>query len=70
LLYETFGINQKDKSLKAQLKRSELSALSNMTTSNASRVLSDLSKSEVIKIEQRNIKILQIEKLMNISLRG
>jgi len=70
LLYETFGINQKDKSLKAQLKRSELSALSNMTTSNVSRVLSELSKSKVIKIEQRNIKILQIAKLMNISLRG
>ncbi len=70
LLYETFGNTNNDKSLKVQLKRSELASLSNMTTSNASRILSDLSKSKVIKVEQRKIKILQLDKLFNISLRG
>lgn len=70
LIHNTFGISQKDQSLNVQFKRSELAALSNMTTSNVSRMLSDLSKSNLIELEHRKIRIVRMEKLQNISLIG
>ena len=39
------------------LKRSDLAGLSNMTTSNAIRVLSSFDKEKLVDIDQRSIKI-------------
>lgn len=71
LLHEKYGFcGHKQNILDARLKRSEIAALSNMTTSNAIRILSDLAKSAIISLDHRKIKILNMKELQNISLRG
>ena len=70
LLHNTFGVHQHDQALNVQLKRSEIGALSNMTASNASRVLADFAKSNWIDIDHRKIWIRQIDKLKHISTLG
>jgi CRP-like cAMP-binding protein len=72
LLYlrETYGDTVSDNSVGAELKRGDIAALSNMTTANAIRTLSEFSKDGLISIEKRKIFIdqRQINELSTISL--
>ena len=52
------------------MKRADMAALANMTQANAIRILSDFSKENLLEIEKREIKILQLERLQKISQLG
>ena len=67
LLKDVYGLLADNESLTVSLKRSELASLSNMTTSNAIRVLSAFSKEKLIELDRRNIKIKNISGLKKIS---
>ncbi|WP_104405733.1 Crp/Fnr family transcriptional regulator [Prevotella sp. MGM2] len=69
LLYlkDVYGITPKDKSLSIHLTREDLAALSNMTTSNAIRTLSNFAEEGIIMTEGKDIVILNEEKLARIS---
>lgn len=56
--------------LAIKLKRSDLAALANMTTSNITRVLSSFNKENLIEVNQRDIKILNFKGLKDISVFG
>lgn len=56
--------------LNVLLSREEIGKLSNMTTSNAIRTLSDLQQEKIIKIDGRQITILDEEKLEHLALIG
>ena len=67
ILYDIYGVESDGQTLKAKLKRAEFGALSNMTTSNAIRVLSALSKDGIIQLDKRTIKIIKEPALRGIS---
>lgn len=69
LLSEVFGI-EPDKMLKVEMKRSDIASLSNMTPSNATRVLSDFSKEHLISVNYRRIYLMDINALHFISANG
>jgi len=69
-LLNTFGTLDDQGTIDAALKRTELAALSNMSTANAIRFLSVFSKEHLIEIDNRKIKILNLKALENISLLG
>ena len=69
-VHSVYGENVIDQSLDVALKRSDLAALSNMTTANAIRTLSELSKEGVIRSDKRKIHILSMPQLRAISLQG
>lgn len=56
--------------LNADLKRSELAALSNMTTANAIRTLSEFSQDQLVKVRGRKIEIIDLPGLRKISQLG
>ncbi len=56
--------------LAVSLKRLDLAALSNMTVSNVSRVLSSFSKEKLIEINKRDIKIKNLKALKDLSVFG
>lgn len=66
-LKDTYGLEKDEKTIKVYLSREDIANLSNMTTSNAIRTLSAFSSEEVISIDGRKIKILDITKLERIS---
>ncbi len=66
-LKDTYGLEKDEKTIKVYLSREDIANLSNMTTSNAIRTLSAFSSEEVISIDGRKIKILDIAKLERIS---
>ena len=69
LLSKTYGFCQHDKNMiNVQMKRSEIAALSNMTTTNAVRVLSELIQSQIISMKDGNISILNMQALKNSSM--
>ncbi len=72
LLYvnETYGVSPGSQSLSVNLKRSDLGALSNMSTANAIRTLSEFVKSELVEVDGRQIEILNLPELRKISLIG
>ncbi|MCK5400742.1 MAG: winged helix-turn-helix domain-containing protein, partial [Flavobacteriaceae bacterium] len=53
--------------LNVSLKRSDLASLANMTTANAIRVLSSFSKENLVDVNRRNIKIIDLKVLKDIS---
>lgn len=65
-LKDTYGV-EKDQSLKVLLSREDIANLSNMTTSNAIRTLSSFSSENIIAIEGRRIRILDMYELERIS---
>lgn len=69
-IQEEFGESLLDGSLNMSIKRSDLAALANMTTSNAIRTLSELVDSQIVRVEKRKITILSPNHLRSISLRG
>lgn len=70
LLKEKYGFEHDGVSLRAYLSREDIANLSNMTTSNAIRTLSNFSSEKVIAIDGRKIKILDLQKLERISKLG
>src|SRR5690606_11024652 len=70
LVKEIYGTWTDQETLNAPLKRSDLAALSNMTTANAIRILSSFSKENLIELDKRNIKIKNLKALQDISVFG
>ncbi len=69
-LKDTYGLEADEKTLKVYLLREDLANLSNMTTSNAIRTLSNFSDEHIIALDGRKIKILDLPTLEKISERG
>jgi len=68
-LKKTYGVDEENK-LQVLLSRDDLANLANMTTSNAIRTLSNFIEEGVIKVEGKQIKIINITELKKISERG
>ena len=66
-LKETYGLEEDESTLSIYLSREDLANLSNMTTSNAIRTLSNFATEKLITIDGRKIKIIDEEKLKKIS---
>lgn len=66
-LIETYGFEQDQATLNIYLSREDLANLSNMTTSNAIRTLSNFSNEKLIAVDGRKIKILDEVNLRRIS---
>ena len=66
LVQDVYG-SRPDNSLKISLKRSDLAALTSMTTANVIRMLSAFAKENVINVNRRIIKIIDMEALKRIS---
>ena len=70
LTNEVYGTLPDNETLNAPFKRSDLAALSNMTTSNAIRVLSSFAQDNIVEVDQRYIKIKDLKALKEISVFG
>lgn len=66
-LKESYGLEEDGSTLSIYLSREDLANLSNMTTSNAIRTLSQFATERLITIDGRKIKIIGEEKLKKIS---
>ena len=67
VLKDTYGFDTDGKTISVCLSREDIANLSNMTTSNAIRTLSNLASEEIIALEGRKIMILDCNKLERIS---
>ncbi|MDX9811235.1 MAG: Crp/Fnr family transcriptional regulator [Bacteroidales bacterium] len=67
LLRDTYGTEPDGKTIRAMLSREDIAHLSNMTTSNAIRTLSNMAAEKLIQIEGRRLMILNNTKLEHIS---
>lgn len=67
MLGSIYGYENDGKTINASLSRNDIAHLSNMTTSNAIRTLSNLASEGLIRIKGRKISILNIENLERIS---
>ena len=66
-LKDSYGLEEDGATLSIYLSREDLANLSNMTTSNAIRTLSQFATERLITIDGRKIKIIEEEKLKKIS---
>lgn len=66
-LKDSYGLEEDESTLSIYLSREDLANLSNMTTSNAIRTLSQFATEKLITIDGRKIKIIEEEKLKRIS---
>ena len=66
-LKDTYGVEEDGFTLSIYLSREDLANLSNMTTSNAIRTLSNFASEKLIAIDGRKIKLIDEEKLKKIS---
>ena len=66
-LKESYGLEEDGCTLSIYLSREDLANLSNMTTANASRTLSNFAAEKIIAIDGRKIKIIEGHKLEQIS---
>ncbi len=66
-LKETYGLEEDGATINIYLAREDLANLSNMTTSNAIRTLSNFVNERIITIDGRKIKIIDEERLHKIS---
>ena len=64
---DTYGVEEDQFTLSIYLSREDLANLSNMTTSNAIRTLSNFATEKLIAIDGRKIKIIEEERLRKIS---
>lgn len=69
-LKDTYGLEEDGSTLSIYLSREDLANLSNMTTSNAIRTLSNFAAEKLITIDGRKIKIIDEDKLKKISKLG
>jgi CRP/FNR family transcriptional regulator, polysaccharide utilization system transcription regulator len=70
LLRETYGCEEDGKTIRIALSREDMANLSNMTTSNAIRTLSNMATERLIAIKGRKISILSPANLKHISEAG
>lgn len=66
-LKDSYGLEEDNSTLSIYLSREDLANLSNMTTSNAIRTLSQFASEKLVAIDGRKIKIIDEEKLKKIS---
>ena len=66
-LKDTYGVEEDQCTLSIYLSREDLANLSNMTTSNAIRTLSNFATEKLIIIDGRKIKLIDEERLKKIS---
>lgn len=66
-LKDTYGLEEDGKTIKVYLSREDIANLSNMTTSNAIRTLSNFASEDVIALDGRKIQIKDLDKLEKIS---
>ena len=66
-LKESYGLEEDGATINIYLTREDLANLSNMTTSNAIRTLSTFVNEQIVAIDGRKIKIIDEERLRNIS---
>ena len=66
-LKESYGLEEDGSTLSIYLSREDLANLSNMTTSNAIRTLSQFAAEHLIAIDGRKIKLIEEDKLKKIS---
>ena len=66
-LKETYGLEEDGATISIFLSREDLANLSNMTTSNAIRTLSNFASEKLITIDGRKIKLIDEERLRKIS---
>lgn len=66
-LIDTYGYEEDGQTLKVYLSREDIANLSNMTTSNAIRTLSVFASENIISLNGRRIKILDLQKLHRVS---
>ena len=69
-LIENYGLDEDGATISIYLAREDLANLSNMTTSNAIRTLASFVNEEMITVDGRKIKIIDMEKLRKISKLG
>ena len=69
-LIDKYGLETDGKTLAMLLPREDLANMSNMTTSNAIRTLSQFADEELIEVDGRHIRILNREELEHISRMG
>ena len=69
-LIDTYGYEEDNVTIKIRLSREDLANLSNMTTSNAIRTLAMFAKDNIIDLQGRKIKILDLLQLQKISEQG
>lgn len=69
-LKDTYGLEKDGQTIKVYLSREDIANLSNMTTSNAIRTLSNFASEKVIGIDGRKIKIIDMDQLEKISEHG
>ena len=69
-LHDTYGLEEDGATLSIFLSREDLANLSNMTTSNAIRTLSNFSAEKLITVDGRKVKIINEEALRRVSLLG
>ena len=69
-LRDSYGLETDGSTLGIYLSREELANLSNMTTSNAIRTLSTFVTEEIIALDGRKIKLIDIERLQKVSRNG
>ena len=67
VLKETYGLEEDNATINIYLAREDLASLSNMTTSNAIRTLSNFVNERIIAVDGRKIKIIDEERLRKIS---
>ena len=70
LVNDIYGTMPDKETLNVPLKRSDLAAISNMTTANTIRVLSGFARENIIEIDQRDIKVKNLNALKHISVIG
>jgi CRP-like cAMP-binding protein len=66
-LKDSYGLEEDGSTLSIYLSREDLASLSNMTTSNAIRTLSNFASERLIAIDGRKIKLIDEERLKKIS---
>lgn len=70
MMYEIYGTNTNTGIMNISLKRADLAALANMTMANAIRLLSSFAKEDLIEVDRRDIKILNLKGLKDLSVFG
>ena len=70
VLRDTYGFEDDGVTINVSLSRDDLANLSNMTTSNAIRTLSNLASEDIIRLEGKRIAIVNGRQLENISKNG
>jgi CRP-like cAMP-binding protein len=66
-LRDDYGVEEDGATINIYLSRDDLASLSNMTTSNAIRTLSNFVTERIISVDGRKIKIIDEERLRKIS---